>query len=149
MTGVEAQSQSSADSLDLVGIAYVVDGDTLEIAGRRLRLLGIDAPEGRQTCTDAKQRSYDCGQASTQALKKMVDRGETQCTGIKLDRYRRLLVNCWINGVFVNRELVRQGWAVGYGPGDFVAEEAEASSKRVGIWAGSFVRPKDYRRSSR
>jgi endonuclease YncB( thermonuclease family) len=35
---------------DLIGQASVIDGDTLEIHGMRIRLWGIDAPESSQLC---------------------------------------------------------------------------------------------------
>ena len=52
---------------DLIGTARVVDGDTIGINGQRVRLFGIDAPEGGQTCS-RQGTAYDCGQEATQAL---------------------------------------------------------------------------------
>ena len=46
----------------IVGRASVIDGDTIEIHGTRIRLYGIDAPESRQTCRDGLGREYRCGQ---------------------------------------------------------------------------------------
>jgi len=46
----------------IAGRASVIDGDTLEIAGKQIRLLGIDAPESSQTCTDSRGSRYRCGQ---------------------------------------------------------------------------------------
>jgi endonuclease YncB( thermonuclease family) len=42
------------------GRARVVDGDTLEVGGRKVRLFGIDAPELDQTC-DAEGQLWACG----------------------------------------------------------------------------------------
>jgi len=53
---------------DMVGIPRVIDGDTLDISGARIRLHGIDAPESRQYCQKNSQ-SYRCGQQATVALK--------------------------------------------------------------------------------
>lgn len=46
---------------DLVGKPRIVDGDTIEIGGTKIRLHGIDAPEDKQTCKKADGSDYRCG----------------------------------------------------------------------------------------
>ena len=41
----------------LAGVATVIDGDTLEIHGTRIRLHGIDAPESAQLCIETPTAS--------------------------------------------------------------------------------------------
>jgi endonuclease YncB( thermonuclease family) len=46
---------------DLAGQASVIDGDTLEIHGTRIRLWGVDAPESSQLCRGEDSLQYRCG----------------------------------------------------------------------------------------
>jgi len=53
-----------AVAAEITGPARVIDGDTIDIAGTRIRLWGIDAPETRQTCEGRDRQTYECGRPS-------------------------------------------------------------------------------------
>ena len=55
----------SVAGTDITGKPRVIDGDTFEIAGERIRLHGIDAPETQQTCKDNDGKEWRCGQDAT------------------------------------------------------------------------------------
>ena len=55
----------------IIGHARVIDGDTLEVRGTRIRLHGIDAPELQQQCRRegaSAALTYPCGQEAKAAL---------------------------------------------------------------------------------
>ena len=56
---------------EITGKAYVIDGDTVVVTGQHVRLKGIDAPEGKQTCM-RDGRSWDCGNASRDELRRLM-----------------------------------------------------------------------------
>ena len=60
------------------GIAKVTDGDTIKIDNKKIRLMGIDAPEKKQKCRKvwlsisflSFNKEYLCGEVSSKKLKK-------------------------------------------------------------------------------
>lgn len=125
------------------GQPTVNDGDTLTLAGQRIRLRGIDAPEYGQVC----QRGggdYACGRRSREALVDIIDGRTVTCSGWDHDRYGRLLASCIAGDSDLNRMMVEAGWAVAYG--DFATEETVARDGGLGLWAGVFDRPRDWRK---
>jgi Staphylococcal nuclease homologue len=97
----------------LIGRARVIDGDSIEISGVRIRLEGIDAPEWSQTCVDPKGQTWLCGQSAAQQLRSYIDGRELTCARHGVDRYNRILAVCSVpDGADVNAWIVRQGWAL-------------------------------------
>lgn len=135
---------------DVIGEARVIDGDTIQVAGERVRLQGIDAPESRQTCS-VSGAEYSCGQNAKRTLTGATAGREIVCKGEKRDRYGRLLATCYAGNEDINARMVRSGWALAYRRYDkaYVPQEAEARSAGAGMWAGQFVDPWDWRHQSR
>ena len=99
---------------DITGKPRVIDGDTIEIAGERIRLHGIDAPEADQTCLDEKGKKWRCGQEATFALLYMIGDHWITCKSDERDRYGRLIAVCFAGPHDLNAKMVRQGWALAY-----------------------------------
>ena len=141
----------AAGTETVVGVASVIDADTLEIHGQRIRLHGIDAPESNQLCTNGGGKEWRCGQKAALALSDRIGRSPVFCEGLDTDRYGRIVSRCFVAGADINAWLVADGWAVAYRrySKDYVAQEADAKNAGRGIWSGSFVMPWDWRRGQR
>ncbi|MEQ8348935.1 MAG: thermonuclease family protein [Sneathiellaceae bacterium] len=135
----------------LAGRASVIDGDTLEIHGERIRLSGIDAPEASQQCQTAAGAAWPCGRRAAQALDARIGSRVVSCQTQSRDRYGRFIATCHLETVDLGAWLVRNGWALAYRrySTDYVDEEHAARVDRAGIWAGAFVAPWVYRASRR
>lgn len=125
----------------------VVDGDTLDLGGDRVRLYGIDAPEAGQTC-DRDGSPWPCGRAATDALTAFLAGRPVACVQIERDRYGRAVSTCQADGADLGDWMVRSGWAVEfdrYSDGRYAAAETEAVAARSGIHSGAFTVPADWR----
>ncbi|WP_421692766.1 thermonuclease family protein [Aestuariivirga sp.] len=131
--------------------AVAVDGDSLRVSNQDYRLHAIDAPELHQNCSRADGSSYPCGREAQKALRAMVQNRTLTCRTLDEDRYGRLVAECTVNGVSINDEMVRAGWAVAYRRHgrDHVAAEAEARTAKRGIWQGRFEMPENWRNANR
>lgn len=142
---------SCACLADVVGRASVIDGDTIEIHGQRIRLHGIDAPEKGQPCFDATNRPYRCGQKAAMALEEFIGQSPVTCQEKDVDRYGRNVASCRARGEDIELWLVRSGHAFAYRrySSDYIGAEQDAKNNRRGIWAGYTQAPWEWRKERR
>lgn len=145
-----ATEANPAARASLVGTASVIDGDTMDIHGQRIRLHGIDAPESAQTC-QRNGRNWRCGREAALALSDRIGRRPVSCVQKDIDHYGRIVAACTVGGESLNAWMVREGWAAAYRQysRDYVAEEQAARNSGRGIWAGPFSMPWEWRRTAR
>ena len=140
------------------GIAKVTDGDTIRIDKKKIRLLGIDAPEKKQKCSKAWltisfisfSKDYPCGQISSDKLKKRINNKVLICKWSNKDRYKRFIAECFENKKNINAWMVRNGYAVAYTKYSkkYVAQENIAIKDKSGLWSGTFEMPWDWRKNN-
>lgn len=138
----------------IVGRASVIDGDTIEIHGERIRFHGIDAPESKQTCNDAAGAPYPCGRVSADTLDVFLAGSRpTTCHFEDRDRYGRFVGTCFrADGIEVNAWMVGQGQAIDfrrYSKGKYSEDEKAARRAKRGLWRGTFENPSKIRRLKR
>lgn len=131
----------SGESVAVTG-AVAVDGDSLLWEDRRIRLTGIDAPELTQTCMRSG-KSWACGQAAQGALAKLVRDRSLDCKSEGADFYGRSLMRCLAGDRDLGEAMVLRGMAVDTGP--YFSAEGKARRRKVGLWAGTFQPPRQFR----
>jgi len=132
------------------GRATVTDGDSLEIGDTRIRLFGVDAVEGRQSCT-RNARQWACGEEAARKLRSLIGDRSIACKQRDVDDYGRIVAVCRAGNIDLAAEMARSGFATAYRrySNDYVDEESEARAARRGIWAGEFTAPESYRGEQR
>lgn len=140
--------ERKSGSEEWFAVTRVVDGDTFWVdngteKGLKIRLIGVDAPEPRNTGT--RPKGY-FGAESTGYLRQMLTgkKVRLEYDVSRYDRYGRTLAYAWLeDGTFVNAELVKNGYAtvmtmppnVKYAE-TFTALAAKARKQNRGLWKG-------------
>lgn len=142
---------SSASAAEFSGRASVIDGDTIDIAGQRIRFNGIDAPESRQSCEDSSGSPYRCGKDAAFALDQFLAASRpTRCEQVGKDRYKRIVANCFrADGQNVSTWMVRNGHALDwprYSKGAYATVQNAAKDEHIGVWQGRFDPPWEWRK---
>jgi endonuclease YncB( thermonuclease family) len=108
----------------------VLDGGTIVLEGRDVRLWGIDAPDLDEACG-----GWAAGRLAAAALQKLIGNRSIVCQARGLDHQGRIFGKCRAGGVDLGATMVREGWAwalVEYSR-DYVEQEAQAKTENLGV----------------
>ena len=128
----------------------VVDGDTIDLNGEKIRFTGIDTPELKQSCL--KEGVIDpCGVTAKQILIDKIGKNNVECISEGKDLYKRTLAECFVKNESLSSYLVRSGYAFAYRrySKKFVLDEDYARINKIGMWSMEFDYPWDYRKSKK
>lgn len=131
------------DTDQVSGHPRLVDGDSFHMSGYEVRMKGIDAPEGRQTC-QRNGREWRCGDAARDELQRLIGGQKVTCQVHERDQHTRLLATCMAGERNLNAAMVASGMALAYG--GYVKEETSAKLARRGLWGSEFQKPRAWRR---
>ena len=150
-------TSSISDEKIISGKAKVIDGDTIKINKKKIRLFGIDAPENKQVCKKIYlsffifnfQKDYKWWEKSTLALfKKLKDKRVKCVLKESKDKYKRNIGICYVKNQDINKWLVKNGYALAYKrySKKYVLDEQYAKKNKLGVWRGTFIEPEKWRR---
>ena len=127
----------------------VVDGDTIHLNGQKIRFSGIDTPEINQVC-NKNDEVIKCGILAKELLISMIGNNKVKCVNEDVDRYKRILAECFVNNQSLSKFLVREGFAFAYRKYStkFIEDEDYAKKNKKGMWSMTFEYPWDYRRKN-
>lgn len=133
------------------GRVRVIDADTWDVGGERVRLFGIDAPEMDQTCQNARGKVWSCGEWATEQVRSRFEGRRAACATMDTDRYGRTVARCDVRGQDVGRVLVSEGLAFAYRKYsmDYDLDEKAAVVNGRGLHQGKAQRPAEFRSRQR
>ena len=105
---------------EIIGSAKIIDGDTLKIENEKIRLLGIDAPEIKQTSKKPYltialftfYQDYNCGENAKLQLEKYIKKKIIKCIYHSKDKWNRLIGECYLEKKSINSWMVKNGYAI-------------------------------------
>ena len=129
---------------------YIVDGDTIHIGSNKYRFSGIDTPEMKQTCSK-DNKIIMCGVLAKDSLIQKINNRPVLCKEETIDRYKRIVAECFVNKESLSTYLVRNGYAFAYRKYSkkFIEDEQYARENKLGLWSMTFEYPWEYRRKLR
>ena len=127
----------------------IVDGDTIYLKNEKIRFSGIDTPEIKQTC-NKNNETIKCGIQAKELLINKIGNNKVKCIKNGIDKYNRILAECFVNNQSISKYLVREGYAFAYRKYStkYVQDEDYAKKNKKGMWAMTFEYPWDYRRKN-
>ena len=151
-------SSESFSNDKILGIAKVIDGDTILINNFKIRFSGIDAPESyfkgkSQTCNSIESgEKIFCGDISKKALKDKIKNQFIVCIPENKDRYNRIIAECFIEKESISSYMVRNGYAFDYAKyskGKYQSDQNFAKEKKLGLWTMKFEYPWSWRKMNK
>ena len=144
---------------EINGTPKIIDGDTIHINNKKIRLEGIDAPEIKQQCKKPFlkisaiisyqfNKNYSCGIMARIKLVEKINNSKVKCIVTSKDRYKRFIATCYKDNINLNKWMVRNGYAVAYKrySKEYVRDEEYAKENKLGVWEGSFTMPEKWRK---
>lgn len=139
-------SPTALQAQTYTGNVAVIDGDTIDMAGTRIRLHGIDAVEREQTCT-RDTGVWACGKEASATLGNIIRGAPVECTQTDTDRYGRVVAKCFVRSIDLSSAMADAGLAVAL-PNvtqEYIPDESRARAGARGIWDARFEEPWAYR----
>jgi endonuclease YncB( thermonuclease family) len=146
LLGGISQANESAEAI--TGPMRVIDGDSFEVAGVKIRLHAVDAPETDQMCETRQGTEWACGGWISKVVTDRYSGQPASCDALDTDRYGRTVARCTALGGDMGAWLVSEGLAfayVKYGS-DYVALERAAAAVDRGLHALRMQSPEQHRR---
>lgn len=133
------------------GTIRVIDGDTWDVGGVRVRLHGIDAPEMDQTCTTDQGTTWSCGIWVTDKARALFEGRRARCIQRDTDQYGRIVARCTVEGRDAGQFLVSEGLAFAYRrySTDYVVDEKGAAVNDRGLHGSQVQSPAQFRQAKR
>ena len=127
----------------------VIDGDTIYLNKEKIRFSGIDTPEIKQIC-NRDDEVIECGIQAKKLLINKISNNKVKCVKEGVDRYKRILAECFVNNQSLSKYLVREGYAFAYRKYSlkFIEDENYAKKNKNGMWGMTFEYPWDYRKKN-
>ena len=116
------------------GKCWVIDGDDISVNGQRIRMAGIDAPEGDQIAEGWDGMMYESGDVVKRMLCKKIGGKRVKVRIEGTDRYGRKIGTVFLNGEDINRRMVRKGLAIAAYGDQYKEDESFAKKQRKGMW---------------